>query len=190
MRSTVSALGDKMGALKAGLKDGQKEMVACQETTEAFLECKEPTSKEMESEVAEHEEVPMESAVAKPVGGWKKRPEHCCRATRKAEETDPRRLWIPGDVGCRLQERGCNRYHNDINYTNLNELELKSLNCSYKTKITFKYFRARRQVIWSGLACLVREEGVLTAIQRNTIRILRKIPNVQVTLISKITWGL
>jgi hypothetical protein len=36
----------------------------------------------------------------------------------------------------------------------------------------------------------VRGEGILTAVQRNFIQILRKIPNVQVTLMSGITWGL
>jgi hypothetical protein len=35
----------------------------------------------------------------------------------------------------------------------------------------------------------VRGGGILIAIQRNTIRILRKIPNAQVTLMSGITWG-
>jgi hypothetical protein len=35
----------------------------------------------------------------------------------------------------------------------------------------------------------VRVEKILTAIQRNTIRILRKIPNAQATLMSEITWG-
>jgi hypothetical protein len=33
-----------------------------------------------------------------------KGPASSCRATREAEETNPRRLWIPGEVGCRLQE--------------------------------------------------------------------------------------
>jgi dGTP triphosphohydrolase len=61
MRTTVSAFGDKMGALIAGMKDGQKKTVACQETMEARLECKEPSSKEMESEV-EPREVPKEHA--------------------------------------------------------------------------------------------------------------------------------
>jgi hypothetical protein len=35
----------------------------------------------------------------------------------------------------------------------------------------------------------VREVGILIAIQRNTIEILRKIPNAQITL-SRITWEL
>jgi hypothetical protein len=50
----------------------QKETVACQEKTEARLECKEPNQKKMESEV-EGQEVPVENAVEKPVRGWKKR---------------------------------------------------------------------------------------------------------------------
>jgi hypothetical protein len=32
------------------------------------------------------------------------RPEDSCRVTRRAKGTDPRRLWIPEDVGCRLQD--------------------------------------------------------------------------------------
>jgi hypothetical protein len=35
----------------------------------------------------------------------------------------------------------------------------------------------------------VRGEGILTAIQRNTIRILRNIPNAQVILMSGTAWG-
>jgi hypothetical protein len=46
------------------------------------------------------------------------------------------------------------------------------------------------QVIRNGQVHLVRGDGILTAMQRNTIRILRKIPNAQVTLLSGITWGL
>jgi hypothetical protein len=30
--------------------------------------------------------------------------EASCRAMRGARETDPRNLWIPDEVGCRLQE--------------------------------------------------------------------------------------
>jgi hypothetical protein len=44
------------------------------------------------------------------------------------------------------------------------------------------------QVVRGGRVCLVRGEGILTAIQRNTIRILRKIPNAKVALMSGITW--
>jgi hypothetical protein len=39
------------------MREWRKEMMACQETTEAHLECKKPTSVDMESEV-EHWEVP------------------------------------------------------------------------------------------------------------------------------------
>jgi hypothetical protein len=35
----------------------------------------------------------------------------------------------------------------------------------------------------------VRGEWILTAVQRNIIQVLRKIPNAQVTLMSGITWG-
>jgi hypothetical protein len=59
-----SAFGDKMGALVAGMKDGQKETMACQETTKAHLVCKEPSPKKMEPEV-ERQEVPTDEAAAK-----------------------------------------------------------------------------------------------------------------------------
>jgi hypothetical protein len=49
----------KMDAWPAEMKDGRKEKIACQETTEARLECKEPTSVDMKSE-AEHREIPTE----------------------------------------------------------------------------------------------------------------------------------
>jgi hypothetical protein len=45
------------------------------------------------------------------------------------------------------------------------KLELNSLNCSYKTKIAFKNFRTRKQVVRSGRVCMVRGEGILTAIK-------------------------
>jgi hypothetical protein len=64
------------------------------------------------------------------------------------------------------------------------------MDCSCKTKITIKNFRTEMEVVRSGQVCLMRGEGILTAIPRNTIQILRKIPNVQVTLMSRITWGL
>jgi hypothetical protein len=64
MRSTVSALGNKMGALIAGMKDGQKEMVACRVTTEACQEKKKRKPDNVESEV-ERRDVPMEEAAVK-----------------------------------------------------------------------------------------------------------------------------
>jgi hypothetical protein len=46
------------------------------------------------------------------------------------------------------------------------------------------------QVVGSGHVCLTKGEGILTAIQRNTIPIIRHIPNMKVTLMSGITSGL
>jgi hypothetical protein len=62
------------------------------------MEWKKPMLKEMESGV-EHQDVPKEDAVVKPVRGRKKQhrgPTASCWATREAKETDPRRLWIRG----------------------------------------------------------------------------------------------
>jgi hypothetical protein len=50
------------------MKDGRKETMASQETTEARLECEERTSVDMESE-SEHWEVPKEDAIVKPEDG-------------------------------------------------------------------------------------------------------------------------
>jgi hypothetical protein len=69
IRARTKAMQEKR--LEANFNACRKETVACQETTEANPEEKASTSKEMESEVEEHE-VPMESAVVKPVGGRKK----------------------------------------------------------------------------------------------------------------------
>jgi hypothetical protein len=46
------------------------------------------------------------------------------------------------------------------------------------------------QVARSGRVYLLRGEEILTAVQSDTIRILRKIPSEQVTLMSGITCGL
>jgi ADP-dependent phosphofructokinase/glucokinase len=69
-------------------------------------------------------------------------------------------------------------------------LILAILNYSYKTKITFKNVRTRTQVVRSERVCVARRERILIAVQMNTIRILRKIANAQVTVMSGITWGL
>jgi hypothetical protein len=55
----------------ANMNDGRKEMMASQEMVEAHLEYEVPTSVNMEPE-AEHQEVPREDAVVKPVEGWRK----------------------------------------------------------------------------------------------------------------------
>lgn len=51
-------------------------------------------SEEIEPEV-DHLELPKEDAVVKPVVGLRKwhGPESSCRATQRAEGTNPRRLW-------------------------------------------------------------------------------------------------
>jgi hypothetical protein len=43
-KSTVSAIEEKMEAAKYSMRAWRKEMMACQGTTEAYLECTEPTS--------------------------------------------------------------------------------------------------------------------------------------------------
>jgi chromosome segregation ATPase len=71
MESTVNVAQEKMEAWIAEMKDGRKEIMACQETTEACLECKEPTSQKMNFG-AEHQEVPKEHAGVKNSGAMKK----------------------------------------------------------------------------------------------------------------------
>jgi hypothetical protein len=60
----------RINAWTTEMKAEQKETMACQQTTEARLECKETTPKDTE---AMHRKVPMKDAVVKPVGGRKKR---------------------------------------------------------------------------------------------------------------------
>jgi hypothetical protein len=72
--------------------------MACQETTEACLECEEPTSVDMESE-AGHREVPTEEAAAKSSGRMRKRYRDRLLAAGRCG-----RVWIPAEVDCRLQK--------------------------------------------------------------------------------------
>jgi hypothetical protein len=71
--------------------------------TEAHLECKEPTSEVMEFEAGPQGTCRSENwqsaekAAQGPVPG--------CRSPPKAKGTEPRRLWIPEEVGSCLQER-------------------------------------------------------------------------------------
>jgi hypothetical protein len=60
----------KMDEIINDMRAWQIETMSCQKTTKARLECKEPTSENMES-VAEHREVPKEHATVKPVGDEK-----------------------------------------------------------------------------------------------------------------------
>jgi hypothetical protein len=75
----------------ADMKYGRNGMMACQEKTEARLDCKEPTREEMESEL--EQEVPKEDAVVKPVKGQKKR--HRGRKLAKERRGEPKEL-TPG----------------------------------------------------------------------------------------------
>jgi hypothetical protein len=59
MRSTVSAIEEKMEAAIHSLRAWQEEMMACQELSGAHLGCKKLTSEDME---AEHCEVPKKHA--------------------------------------------------------------------------------------------------------------------------------
>jgi hypothetical protein len=43
MKSAVSAIEEKMEAAVHSMRTWRKEMMACQEPTEAHMECKEPT---------------------------------------------------------------------------------------------------------------------------------------------------
>jgi hypothetical protein len=92
-------------ACQQTMEANPETMMARQETTEACQEVKELSPEEMESEV-ERREVPTEEAAVKSSRTMKKRhgPAYGCRATWEAKGTDPKRLWIPGVVGCRLQE--------------------------------------------------------------------------------------
>jgi hypothetical protein len=57
---------------------------------------------EMECESG-HREVPKEDDVVKLVKGREKR-HRGIEATRRTKGNDPRRWWIPEEVGCRLQK--------------------------------------------------------------------------------------
>jgi hypothetical protein len=83
------------------------ETMACRETTEERLDEEKPTSPDRNPEAAEENKVPKEETVVQPVKRRKRRyrgKKKNCRAMRGAKGTDPRRLWIPDEFGCRLQE--------------------------------------------------------------------------------------
>jgi hypothetical protein len=90
----MDAHQERMGA---SVNAWRKEMMACQEVMEAYLESKEPTPEEMKS-VAVHEVVPKEEAEVETSGAvWG--PASSCKALRSAEETDPGQWWFPEEVG-------------------------------------------------------------------------------------------
>jgi hypothetical protein len=72
MRSTVSAIAEKMDAWIANKRDDQKERTAHQKAMEARPEKMEPHPEKMGSG-AEHREVPKEEAAVKTSGAMKKR---------------------------------------------------------------------------------------------------------------------
>jgi hypothetical protein len=71
-KAEMKAKREKVDAWLADMTGCRKERMTSQETTEARLECKEPTSEETES-AAERRELPKEHAAVKPVGGLRKR---------------------------------------------------------------------------------------------------------------------
>jgi hypothetical protein len=72
MKATINAIQEKMNVWVAEMKDGREERTALQETTEAYLDSREPNPEEIQSG-AEHREAPKEHAAVKPVGGLRKR---------------------------------------------------------------------------------------------------------------------
>jgi hypothetical protein len=61
-----------MQSMRSEIENTREETMACQEKTEARLEGEEPTSVDMEPDVA-HQEVPREDAAIMPVGVRRKR---------------------------------------------------------------------------------------------------------------------
>jgi hypothetical protein len=59
--------------VRCELKEGRKEIMACQRNTETSLAEEEPTSVDMKPEAAQQYDVPKEDAEMMPIGGPKKR---------------------------------------------------------------------------------------------------------------------
>jgi hypothetical protein len=108
-----------MEALIADMEALIADMKACQEVMEANPEKREPNPEKLEpnpekmetnpvemTSVAVHEEFRMGDAAVRSSGTMRKQHGMACgcKAAQGAKETDPRTLWIPGEVGCRLQE--------------------------------------------------------------------------------------
>jgi hypothetical protein len=77
----------RMDAWLTDTNDSRDGGMACQEKMEACLECKEPASDKMESEV-EHREVPPKNVIVKPIEGWKKRHRGRKQAAGRREEPE------------------------------------------------------------------------------------------------------
>jgi hypothetical protein len=87
------------------MRGDRKETMFCQVMTEACLDSKELNPEDIKSKV-EHWEVPMEDAAVKSLGAMKKQHGLAsnCRAMWRAKGTGLRKLWIPEEVCCCLQE--------------------------------------------------------------------------------------
>jgi hypothetical protein len=93
----VAKMDAPLERMGASVNAWQKETVACQESMEACLESKKPTSAEIEPVVV-HEEVPKEEvAVRTEKVTWE--PASSRWAQQTAERTDPGRWWVPENVG-------------------------------------------------------------------------------------------
>jgi hypothetical protein len=107
IQSGQAEIRSLVNAWIADMWDDRKETVSCQITTEACLENKELNAEDMEFEL-EHWEVPIYGRGRSEIVGNNEEaaqgPASSCRAPREAKGTDPRRLWNPEDVGCRLQK--------------------------------------------------------------------------------------
>jgi hypothetical protein len=93
IRARTKAMHEKR--MEANFNICQKETIACQETTEANREKKEPSLKEIQS-IVERRKVPVVDAVVKPVRGQKRRQRGQHLAAGQHEE--PKKL-TQGDCG-------------------------------------------------------------------------------------------
>jgi hypothetical protein len=105
-KAEMKAIQDKrMEAAIPAMRTWRKEVMAYQEMTEAHLECKEPTSENMESE-SEHWEVPN-GHVAVETGkapNKQHRGRHlAAELSQKPKEWTRGKLWIPEENGRRPQ---------------------------------------------------------------------------------------
>jgi hypothetical protein len=94
----MDARHKEMMAWLTDLKINRQETMACQETMEACLECKEPASVEMKPEVTD-EEVPLEDTARMPVGEPRKRRQDRNLAAQRRQKKEQKRTQSKN--GCR-----------------------------------------------------------------------------------------
>jgi hypothetical protein len=87
---------EKMDAWIVDMNNCRRERTACQEATEANPKKMEPTPEIMQSEVERRDLQEHRRSGTGPASSR--------RVPREAKGTDPGRLWVPEEVGCRLQE--------------------------------------------------------------------------------------